>query len=407
LKNETRIADPVDCKGVLDMCHVLVRDQRDAGVGMPTQMGHRQAMSSRGHQQTYDPEEMAEEQGWLARMVHLLHNDDLDVHAKLLQEARKAFSEGGDRIRWTYPPLAICALKLARRYNYRQHYNADWDTKITALFKWIHQVLSVLYNRVESSEICLRLYLQALQAADAAGLEELAYEFAVQAFTIYEESISESRAQLQAIVLIISTLQGSRVFGADNYDTLITKAALHGAKLLKKSHQATAVALASHLWWQTEKVGPESEAGLDKDLIRDGKRVLECLQKSLRIATSSIDELTSVQLYCDALDQYIYYFERHNEAVSTKHLNSLVELITTNLDTIQGAEGVIIPNPSGINSGLFEGLQSPEAVLRHFRNQLIYMHARKDIILNGLGDGLAKFEEIDIDAAMLKVGLQP
>ncbi|MBW0509769.1 hypothetical protein O181_049484 [Austropuccinia psidii MF-1] len=409
LKNETRIADPVDCKGVLDMCHVLVRDQRDAGVGMPTQMGHRQVIGSRTTQQTYDLEEMAEEQGWLARMVHLLHNDDLDVHAKLLQEARKAFSEGGDRIRWTYPPLAICALKLAQRYNYRQHYIPDWDIKITSLFKWIHQVLSVLYNRVESSEICLRLYLQALQVADGAGLEELAYEFAVQAFTIYEESISESRAQLQAIVLIIGALQCSRVFGADNYDTLITKAALHGAKLLKKSHQATAVALASHLWWQTEKVSIEFESGNDRELLRDGKRVLECLQKSLRIATSSIDELTSVQLYCDALDQYIYYFERHNEAVSTKHLNSLIELITSNLDSIQGADGILIPNPnsSTVNAGLFEGTHTPESIIQHFKNQLKYVQARKEIILNGEGEGLAKFEEIDIMGAMMKVGLQP
>lgn len=67
---------------------------------------------------------------------------------------------------------------------------------------------------------------------------------------MYEDSISESRAQLQAITLIIGTLAGAKVFGVDNYDTLITKAALHGAKLLKKSHQATAVGLASHLWWQ-------------------------------------------------------------------------------------------------------------------------------------------------------------
>lgn len=78
-----------------------------------------------------------------------------------------------------------------------------------------------------------------------------------QAFSIYEESISESKAQLQAITLIIRTLQTARVFNSDNYDTLITKAALHGAKLLKKGHQATAVALASHLWWQTEVIGRE------------------------------------------------------------------------------------------------------------------------------------------------------
>ncbi len=53
---------------------------------------------------------------------------------------------------------------------------------------------------------------------------------------------------------------------------------------------------------------------------RDGKRVLECLQKSLRIASSCIDEVTSVQLYVDALDQYIYYFEQMVEAVSMHSL---------------------------------------------------------------------------------------
>ncbi len=44
--------------------------------------------------------------------------------------------------------------------------------------------------------------------------------------------------------------------------------------------------------------------------------MLECLQKSLRIASSCIDEVMSVQLYVDALDQYLYYFEQNVEAVS-------------------------------------------------------------------------------------------
>jgi vacuolar protein sorting-associated protein 35 len=77
-----------------------------------------------------------------------------------------------------------------------------------------------------------------------------------------------------------------------------------------------------------------------------------------------------------------------------------VELITSNLDSIQGADGVLIPNPSTINSGLFEGVHTPESVLKHFRNQLKYVHARKEIILNGDGEGLAKFEEIDISAGL-------
>lgn len=62
-------------------------------------------------------------------------------------------------------------------------------------------------------------------------------------------------------MLIIGALQNCRVFSEDNYDTLITKAALHGAKLLKKGQQATAVALASHLWWQTDVIGREAKEG--------------------------------------------------------------------------------------------------------------------------------------------------
>ena len=122
-------------------------------------------------------------------------------------------------------------------------------------------MISILATTVEAPSIALRLFLLAAQIADECGFEDLTYDFYVQAFSVYEESISESRAQLQAITLIIGTLQGARVFNEDNYDTLITKAALHGAKLLKKPHQASAVNLASHLWWQ--EVPPDEEPAED------------------------------------------------------------------------------------------------------------------------------------------------
>lgn len=40
-----------------------------------------------------------------------------------------------------------------------------------------------------------------------------------------------------------------------------------------------------------------------QELFRDPKRVLECLQKSIKIAGSCIEEVMSVHLYCIALDQ--------------------------------------------------------------------------------------------------------
>lgn len=227
------------------------------------------------------------------------------------------------------------------------------------ILRFIRQLISILATQVEAPSIALRLFLLAAQVSDECDFEDLTYDLYVQAFTVYEESISESRAQLQAITLIIGTLQGARVFGVDNYDTLITKAALHGSKLLKKPHQAAAVNLASHLWWQ--ELGPDEEALVRPDKPADGdegessqksvghsfkppklhiltpcrqyphqdsKRVLECLQKALRIANSATEEIITIQLYCDTLDQYVYYFDRGAEAVRASEQSLVSQLVS-------------------------------------------------------------------------------
>lgn len=43
--------------------------------------------------------------------------------------------------------------------------------------------------------------------------------------------------------------------------------------------------------------------------------MLECLQKALRIANSAIEEIVTVQLYCDTLDKYLYFLDRGAPAV--------------------------------------------------------------------------------------------
>lgn len=157
----------------------------------------------------------------------------------------------------------------------------------------------------------------------------MAYEFFAQAFTVYEEAISDSRAQFQAVCCIANALHQTRGFSKENYDNLITKCALHGSKLLKKPDQCRAVYLASHLWWATEipARGEGLEDGEDEvehngnnsttvPLYKDGKRVLECLQRALRVADACMDTAVSVELFVEILNRYVYYFDRQNEAVS-------------------------------------------------------------------------------------------
>ncbi|KAI1485616.1 vacuolar protein sorting-associated protein 35 [Biscogniauxia mediterranea] len=325
LRNQTIISTTTQLENVLEILKVLIKEGSQPPAGYPGGPQRR----------ALETDETMEEQGWLARIVHLLHSENNDTQFRLLQLARKAFAEGNERIRTTTPPLLTAGMKLARRFKAREHYDDNWETQLSALFKFMHSAISGLYTRVNGSgaaELALRLFCACGQTADMTGFEEVAYEFFAQAFTVYEEAVSDSKAQFQAVCVIASALHQTRNFGKENYDTLITKCALHGSKLLRKPDQCRAVYLASHLWWATPITAiEESEEGL----YRDGKRVLECLQRALRVADSCMEQATSIELFVEILDRYVYYFDQSNESVTTKYINGLIELIHSNLGTNQ------------------------------------------------------------------------
>lgn len=249
LKNRTPITTTAELESVLEVLKVIIKEGSQVSSGYPMA----------GHRRT-ETDETVEEQGWLARIVHLLQSSDNDTQFRLLQMTRKAFSEGNERIRTTTPPLITACMKLAYRFKAREHYVDNWETQSNALYKFMHSAISTLYTRVNgagAAELALRLFCGAGQTADAAGFEEVSYEFYAQAFTIYEEAVSDSKAQFQAVCVIASSLHQTRGFGRENYDTLITKCAQHGSKLLRKPDQCRAVYLASHLWWATSSEGTD------------------------------------------------------------------------------------------------------------------------------------------------------
>jgi vacuolar protein sorting-associated protein 35 len=244
LNDQTKITKTEQLENVLEIMSVLVKEGSQASQGYP----------GGSQRRPVETDETMEEQGWLARMVHLLQAENNDTQFKLLQMTRKAYADGNDRIRTTTPPLITACVKLAKRFKAREHYDDNWETQSNALYKFIHSALSTLYSRVNGpgvAELSLRLFCSAGQTADMSGFEEVAYEFYAQAFTVYEEAVSDSKAQFQAVCIFASSLHQTRNFGKENYDTLITKCAQHGSKLLRKPDQCRAVYLASHLWWAT------------------------------------------------------------------------------------------------------------------------------------------------------------
>ena len=81
LKNETIIQTPEDADGTLELLQVLIKDQSDSSPNRTTSNGQQLCPREMRRQGPYfvGREEIAEEQGWIARMVHLFRAESLDV----------------------------------------------------------------------------------------------------------------------------------------------------------------------------------------------------------------------------------------------------------------------------------------------------------------------------------------
>ena len=77
----------------------------------------------------------------------------------------------------------------------------------------------------------------------------ISYEFLIQAFNVYANDITESKAQMNAMTQMVGTLLSCKSFSPAEFGALVTKAAQYSARMLKKPDQCTMVTLCSHLFY--------------------------------------------------------------------------------------------------------------------------------------------------------------
>ncbi|KAI7897200.1 vacuolar protein sorting-associated protein 35 [Mucor mucedo] len=363
LSKETKLEQPQQVYQLLEICHVLIKEESTSTTVSVTQ-------------QYYGDEDDRDEKGWVARLVHLFYSDDEDVQFLLLSAARKQLETGsGNRIKAIFPSLIVSSLKLAKRYhkyNKNSHKTDEpeeninvneWEKKMTTLYRFIHQIIMILYRQGDNTESqCVQFSLMAAQSADYCGFEQIAYDFFLDAFKVYEESVSHSKAQFDAIVYSIGSLMktSTRFASHYSYSKLSTKITLYCTKLLKKPDQSRSIYLSSHLW-----------------VNESPSRVLECLQKSLKIADSCMDTVTNELLFLELLNQYIYYYEQGNPMVTAKYLDGLVELIQSHLDVIDQPD----QHPFTANSSSLIEHEKDDIipyVTRQFETAVTYLKSIKD-----------------------------
>ena len=120
---------------------------------------------------------------------------------------------------------------------------------------------------------------------------------------------------------------------------------MSSSRLLKKPDQCRSVAGCAHLFWTGRITDTNGDVIEVHDVcmtlstymyivtngvrtyvqLREGKRVLECLKKSGRIANQCMDDNVKVQLFVELLTYYMHFYEKGDNQVcfNWKHLHSV------------------------------------------------------------------------------------
>eukprot|EP00095_Tigriopus_kingsejongensis_P002089 maker-scaffold244_size240795-snap-gene-0.16 protein:Tk02089 transcript:maker-scaffold244_size240795-snap-gene-0.16-mRNA-1 annotation:"hypothetical protein CAPTEDRAFT_161426" len=316
IENETTITTSELTETILAMLAPLVADQDDGPKA----------------ENWDDPEEFIEEQSLMGRLVHLLVSDDPDQQYLILNVARKHFGLGGQRrLKFTLPPVILQAFKLAQTFYNLKRQDDKWEKKVGKIFQFCLSTISTLV-KAEMSELPLRLYLQGALALDkipCENQETVAYELMSQAFSLYEDEISDSRAQLAAITLIIGTLEQMTCFSEESHNPLRTQCALAASKLLKKPDQCRAILACAQVFWSGKTSTNDGKE------LRDEKKVLECLKKGTKVASQCMDVGTKVQLFVELFNKYVYFYEKGHSSITIEMLQYFVTQVKEDFSTLE------------------------------------------------------------------------
>jgi len=264
---------------------------------------------------------MADQQK-VAKLPHLLRGADTDTDFAMLTAMRAAFGQGGPhRLQITLPSTFFAAIKLVAAIRAADAAREEGDPapliSVKKVFQFLHKTVQALQQ--QAADVALQLWLVAAGAANQAalsglpGFEPICFEFLTQALMCFEEEVTETNKQYNAVFLFTGHLTKITCLEEENYDAISSKVTQHAARLLKKPLQCRAVAACSHLFWC--------------DARRDGKRVLECLQKCLKTCDAVVTgDAKQVGLWVEMLDKYCYYFETLCEEVKIDFIGKLLNL---------------------------------------------------------------------------------
>lgn len=398
LPHEQTLENNDDIDDIFAYLLILIEEQ-DYKVDTQKDLGIKKSIKLEGGEKVVSDDFLERQEKICKCLHLISHDDPAKALSSLLFVRKKYLSRCPDNIIYTYPTLILKITNLLRVSAYKSSRSKNQslgslkqaEQSLTNNFKSLAVVIDELYQQHQTfyAEYILKLYLNAASIADQLKQETMAYELFQQSFVVFEENLSVSKPAKNApspqdpmggsvsyrlVIAISNALANLRYFSKENYESLITKITLYGSKLLKKQDQCRAIYGCAHLWWWCDSLieGPsptvvpteselasaksvkdaedelKEEANTEDDqktelpeeeneplLYQDGKRVLECLQKALRVADSSMDALLLLRLFVEILNRCVIFNVYGNWLIDARYINGLIDLIRNNLANLK------------------------------------------------------------------------
>ena len=302
-----------------------------------------------------DLEIIEAEQSELCKLLYVIRTDDPEVHLQILEQFKIAFLNGGEkRKKITLPTLAnniiLFCHKLTSGYDNKNGLISEQQKKNTYVVKSIetfdiskienneafnklmldtYQLLSEIITIIEETNPELALKLCLLSASqvntiqsDRNNFEESCNSFINAAMKIYQEGKYNQNIKYQLLSNICAYLLNFTILSKEKVENLLKILMETGSKIPKRGDQVNSMLDIGQVYYF---------------VFKDGKKVIECVNKARRFADFALTNPQNLNLYIIMLNRYLYYADLGDEnvTINAEQIEDIIELTKNHIETIK------------------------------------------------------------------------
>ena len=294
-------------------------------------------------------------QSEVCKMIYIVKTEDPETTFQIYEELKNIFVNGGEkRKKVTLPALANCIILFCHRlsiaydnknnliseekkknnfvkesietYNISKIENGEAFYKLMIdIYKLLNEIISLI--KENWPEVALKLYLVAASQVNSIlseknNFEEACASFMNGALNIFNEGKYDINHKYFLLSQICGYLVNFTILSKENLENIIKVLMATGNKMTKRGDQFNTMIDIGQIYYI---------------VLKDGKKVLDCINKARKFANFAMTNPQNLNLYVDLLNKFLYFIDVENEIVTIKadQIDEMIELIKNHIETIK------------------------------------------------------------------------